>query len=81
MGGDGGTLTDTTDVAQSDLLITGNLVLQTTAGSILVGEGDTDAGTLGILVTNGQVLLKAAGIGADVQLDADVILTNGRLSL
>jgi hypothetical protein len=37
VGGDGSTLTDTTDAAQSDLLVTGNLVLQTAAGSIVVG--------------------------------------------
>jgi hypothetical protein len=79
--GSNAALTATTDLAQSDLMVTGNLVLQTLAGSIVVTEGDTDTGTVGIQVTSGNVLLKAVGTGANIELGADLILSNGNLSL
>ena len=46
-----------------------------------MSEGDADTGTLGIQVSGGNVLLKAAGSTADITLNADLILTNGNLSL
>ena len=73
------TTVDSTDAIQSDFMITGDLVLQTTAGAITVSEGDTDTGTLGISAS-GNILLTAGGT-SNIKNDADVISTGGHISL
>jgi hypothetical protein len=67
----GAQLVSTSDPMLSDTVSSGNLVLQTLAGTLTVNEGDTDAGTLGVQAV-GNVLLKAAGTGARLVINADL---------
>ena len=72
-----GTTTDSsnTDAMQSDLISSGALVLQSTAGSITVAEGDAD--DTGVSAA-GNLLLSAA---SDLILYADIVSNAGHISL
>ena len=68
------------DAQQSDLMSAGAVVLQSTAGSIVISEGDVDPLTLGVSAA-GNILLKAGGVGSDLVLEADVLSSAGNISL
>ncbi len=76
--------TNATEVSsQSDLRTSagnGAIVLRTTAGSLTLGNTDAD----GVAVSShgtGNVLLQALGAGTDITANADILSTNGNVSL
>ena len=72
-----GSSVSASDSAQSDLISAGNTVLNTTAGSITVNQGNLNDS--GVLVT-GNLLLNAGGT-SDLIVNAKIVSTAGNISL
>ena len=77
VGTDGAVASTPMDAAQEDLTSTGDLILTLSAGSLTVNGGDDAAG----ISSAGETLLKAAGAGNDITLDASITVSSGNLSL
>ena len=68
----------TTDIAQSDLVSAGTLVLQTLAGAIILNEGNDNSRSI---EAAGNLLLRSGGVTSDLTLNAAVTSTGGHISL
>jgi hypothetical protein len=74
-----------TDAAQSDVRSTGgngNIVLRTTAGSIILNNGTAPADDTAVSAHgSGNILISALAVDADITAQADILSASGNISL